>query len=245
MQKLFFISLLLLVFSCSKDDDAVPTENLLLLKQIEKSGVVVGTFEYYPDNKLKQGKYYLDDGSFWSKSVIEYNDDVVLVSSYDSNDELTGTAHYIEEDDKTVKLERFGPSNELLYYILYGFSSGDCGHTSFEFYDSNGLLTKSEKDYLDANCSSIEKIFTDDVHTSTIEFTRDGKNAYSRSIQFDLIREEELGNLTKAEITYNSMEYSPLGSITSTFEYNSDNYPISETRTLLDGSITDYVYEYY
>ena len=253
MKNLPYLLLICLAFACSKDnsDDTndpppVVNQNKLLLKDVVEDGVIASSYEYYQDDKVKTRMIY-NNGDLFRTDDYEYTADTTFRMAYDSDDVLYQIVKFFSVSDNVSRVETYDENSELMNYRVYTFSNHVCGFTGLEYFDdADNLICEKTFVYGEDNCSATSNSLNISGEVLSMEeWTRDGKNQNLQSTLLDFFRAESLGNTTEYKrwdennILIESLSYE------STFEYNSDDYPVSEFRTYTDGTEKNYTYTYY
>jgi hypothetical protein len=129
--------------------------------------------------------------------------------------------------------------------------NSNCGPTEATSLFPNGLIAYSQTwEYNEENCSMNTTTLTpDNTLVGKAEASKaDGNNPYHYGFDYFI----EFPNSNYKSVTNYSVFLDPTGetitnssSFTSEFQFNDDNYPISETRTYLNGNIEEFTFEYY
>jgi len=246
MKKIYLICISIIILSCSSDDsnDTILPEELFI-KQINENGLVSRKYTY--QNNLISSREFYESGALWRKEFFEYTNDTVFIRSYNSSNELTQTRKYYTVTGNTSRRDRYNANNEFVNYRTYYFSDNTCGFVSIDFHDDDDTLTSTSTfNYTDSNCS-MESTRYDSANEiiSKEEWTRDDKNLFNKNELLDFFRGDNLGNtiIYHRWDSQNNMELEH--SYESSFEYNNSNYPISENREYLNGTLKEITYEYY
>lgn len=242
MKKYIILFGVLLFFSCFIDEnDIEKTSDVQLLRSVSLNGEVLYNFEYFPDSKIK-AQVTLNGGAISAFTSFEYKNDTVYKKTsgfYTSNQK----SYLISSN--TLKILDYDNDDNLLFYYLNTYSTG-CGLTKTEIYTQySQLYTITEYDYFDSNCSynSTRELFNGEVKNN-YAITKDDKNNYRTS----------LNAWPNFEKKHNIIEYRQwdendnlllANSYNSTYVYDSNNYPIKETRVSLSGETKVFTYDYY
>ena len=253
MKKIFTLGALalFLMTSCSSDDSSDPvdnsdngTETLLLKKTIEtdEEGNELTTYFNYDGNKLTNvtdsegGEMifhylngflviieYFEDGTITQRDYFSYNANDKLATSIilDLDENWANKMIYTHNSDGTVSIEDY---------------TGDV--TEQTNLHGNGVVTYS-------NNNIVNYTFTSTGGNSvTWDYTFDSKNNPLKNMSafdtFNLAYQEGGQNNT---LSYTNEAYGE--SETTVYTYNSDNYPVTSTKTDGNGdvTVTQYFYE--
>jgi len=247
MKYLIFAVLSSFILSCSSNDDSSQEldENQLFIKQVNEDGLPLIKYTY-TNNRISSKEYY-DLGQLYRTDNYEYSNDMVIVSYFSAQDELTSIRKYFSVSNDISRRDACNENGELINYRVYSFSNNTCGFVSIDFYNDNDQLnSRNIFQYVDENCSMESTRFnSSDQVLSKEQWIRDDKNFHNEKGLLDFFRHENLGN-TLTYTKWNSNDVVDIEfSYESSFEYNSLNYPISEQRTYLNGSSKEITYEYY
>lgn len=246
-----FISFVLL--SCSNenvDNTTLDVDNTLdieelSLKQVNVNGLVSKKYSY--QNNLIASIEYYDSGELNSKEIYEYSNDTIFRGSYDSLNEFILDKKYYSVTEDMSKIDSYNSENEISSSLTYNFNNNSCGYVSLESYSNrSGFRSKRIREYVDSNCNIEDTVFNSDNEVLYKQhFTFDDKNRFDKSVFSYFFKSSNYGNT----ITYTY--YDDLNvidtelSYKSSFEYNDHNYPISESREYLDGTLEEFTFEYY
>jgi hypothetical protein len=237
--KRIVLSLLIgfLVFSCSSDKSSgEPKTETLYLSQIYKDGVLERTYSYYGDNKLKEESVYNSNGNIKIYNYTYSNGKVTY--TFEDGKNIT------YETNNTVRSDSFDKDGNLTSFRVYSNLDSGCGYSLIEWFTATGELRFYHKrEVIDENCSK-DGIAYNSKNEITATYTNiyDGKK-FNREFKGSFLsKNENVGNRkeyyqydTTGNLTYSSK---------STFTYNDDGYPTSETRVDSNGNTTDYTYGY-
>lgn len=249
MKKLLLGLPLSLLFACSAEETTPPDPNTvetpapLLIKSIKEDGVVIRTYEYDEENRLKEYVYY------WPEDVVDF------VNTYDYEEEVTTITGWVEgefynrkkqywQDSSTIREDIYF-SDDLARYILYKYSDETCGYTSKEIHSlDNATPDITQRTYQDENCSwRSVNAYEGKVMIDATYILDDKKNFDEAAVVFPFFHSN--GNTNKYTQRRNDGSVIEAWSYTSAFEYNVQGYPVSEIRSYLNGKTVEYSYEYH
>jgi hypothetical protein len=251
MKKLFFCICLVILQSCSNDDNSTDS-NMLLVKKavsIEANGENGLTFDYsYIGNKIttievsngqslkfyytgnlitKTEKYLYNDTELSNEIIYQYDDNERLVSeeSKDFLNSVLETREYSYESNGTVS------------YLFYAGEIGSVtvlAKTGTYFFNANNEVIKLE----DISVGSNEMI--------TTNFTYDTNNSIFKNVLgwnkiFSTVYDGKTNNILTAT-TINADDIVIYG-YTNQYSYNNAGYPVALT-TLIDGNAATVNYFY-
>jgi len=255
--QLLLLLVSLLILSCSKDDETSEDSTATLkLKKVYRNGEIYDEYEYN-NNKISKSTYYsgsIDEegnNEVWRVNYYEYVNDVVIRNSYDSDNILIYTRKYYRTTDNTqIRRDDYDTSGALYSYAIYNGYNNSCSHTSIEYFSNDDTLTSRDNiEYTDSNCSYSVTTYTNNnlVDYQQTYIKDDKVSAYKSTViePFALNSSKIIGNTISRTFKDSNNQTNNSNSYTSDYEYNEDNYPISETRTYLDGDIVEFTYEYY
>ena len=236
----------LVFLSCSKDNNVTPAStNKLLLKKYFKNGHLRTEYKYNENDRLESSIFYspLDGETILSFHYYEYNGDTVFSFFHNQNNELVSKGKLVF-NEQSGKEEKFNTDNQLTEYLVLENNIDPCGYSKIDFYDADDSLKITYNyEYIDSNCSENENHVLPGNHLIGIRTSvKDGgKNAFESTYLSERYKYNS-GNSLQSILLISGSIFDP-ESYNSTFEYNSDNYPVSENRIYMDG--IDYEYEYY
>jgi len=248
-----FIFLLLFVsMACNNDDQlsepidpSPPLGEILLLKEVKKNGFLESEYEYFDDDKISKIKSYYNN-SLAQVADYSYALDTTIIIYSQPNDTLTSKRiYFLLENTTTIQLDKYfnGIHGETRHYKNFDLS---CPQDSIIYFNYQGDRTYEVcLNYLDENCSYEIDYGCNGVAHSHI---KDNSKAYNQSAiteTFSLISDKrELKNTIKYT-RQSSGGINESKSYDSVFEFNEKDFPISETRTFLNGVVEVFEYTYY
>lgn len=245
-----FVIFILIAFSCDLEENENPViviPESLQIREVTRNGIVKSDYAYDDDDKIVTVRFYDNTGVFSSKSDYDFLAEKTVVKSFDKNQDPLLTSEYYEVDPLITRQDRFDAQGNLLNYFLYHYESANsCIYFKREeFSESDELISNLKYTFLDDNCS-FESIKTNENGSliSTIRFIHDGKKRFNNAAANPKLP-ISAGNIMEYSYADADGEVLPSSSYTSTFEYNASNYPIKETRFLLDGEIEEYLFSYF
>lgn len=247
--QIFVLSLI--IMSCSSSDDSNSNDNgneqeeiLLLIKNISKNGILITSFDYYDNDKLKTKFSYSGINPITSQYT--YTNTNTILQIYNESGELFSSQELYSINDESSRIDHYNSNIDLTSYRIYTFSNNSCGFDSIDLFDqSNNLVTEHMYTYFDDNCSA--DVIINNVNTGKfrIEYTMDNKQYAEVSSRLPFFKRDINHNTKSLRFWFSNDQLNNDASYDSDFEYNNDNYPITETRTYLSGLIEEYTYEYY
>lgn len=244
MKAIFYLFIGLILLSCSKNDTGTSGQKQLLLKKYYYDGRLETEYEYYEDNRLKSEIHFkADETTILALIIYEYSGDTIWYSYYDESNELISTTKMVLNRE-LLRREWYDNENQLAGYWVYINNYDPCGFSGVDYYYAGDSLSgRSVNEYFDSNCSVKQYEYNSENQLKSVnESIMDGKNNCFKSTA--VFRSYKNGNITE-RISRTPYAINKGGTYNSTFEYNSDNYPISETRVFLYGLVVNYEFEYY
>lgn len=195
------------------------------------------------DNRLKSENYFKSDETILAIIIYEYSGDTIWHSYYDDDNELVSSWKTVYNRE-LLKREWYNDENQLTGYWVYINNNDPCGFSEKKYYDANDNLTQRfVYEYIDSNCNVKASEYNSENQLKYVnESIMDGKNNCFKSTSVYKISKN--GNITE-RISRDPWAINNYSSYNSTFEYNSDNYPVSETRVFNYGLVVNYEFEYY
>lgn len=263
MKKIFAMAAiaLFIMTSCSNDSSSSNNNNnntdAVLLKKIvdtDEDGTYTSTFTY---NGTKLNRIDNSDGSY---EVYSYTDEglggltydlILSVKSYDSDNEVTEEVSYLYNTENKLAQATwlyYGGSNLEAQTIKYTHNSDNT--ITWEDYGATSHVIESGKIYQNKFETNAAAFDPWPAHINTSTYTYDGKNNPWKNITgYDKIyfagTEEGLTwsqNIT-SEVYSNTLGVNQNYS-TTTYTYNSDNYPVTSEENESGYVInTQYFYE--
>lgn len=242
---LFFI--VFLIMACNEDEPAAYVPQDLLLKKIMRNGQVKQECEYYSDDRIKKIIRYEDNGDLWFSEDITYNGDTTITKTFGiGNVPWYNYKNYWINANRSTKIA-YNENNELVFYNIYDYTGTECSYYLQVSYDNNDVVRyRYEVDFSQGCDSYIKQTFPNSMDSIEYNYERDDKPYYGKSTMTNthFQGQNNWTNTTKAERFDNEI-LDESRSFTSTFTYNQDNYPVTEQRTFVDGTVDNYTYEYY
>jgi len=246
IKKLLIVILTFGVFSCGSDDtdDIDNTQSGLLTKQVLKNGIISHHFIYDTNNRLSLWEIYDSVGELTQSRTYTYSGDTVLIA-IDRVLDFSYNSKYYSDVNGNVLSEDYTNDSELLGYLKFSVFDSECGAQMLENYTADNTLAISQTtDYTDSNCSTT--VTTRNVATNdtiwTSQTIKDDKFYSESSRILDIFGISTPRNIISFSKMQNGSEVLAWESV---YQYNSSDYPVSETRTLSDGSVEEYTFEYY
>jgi len=237
----FFLSLLFILFlSCNRNLDTPVNSNpdtALLLSKVFADGMLVNEYLYDSNNNLIELKTFREDSLIQTESYV-YNDDNRLsnryhdgfIDTYSYNKEglLIGLSSYYEATDKTWEETYTYDSQKKIEVGKKYFNGEKIGSISYK-YDKNGN-TIERKEYYNSS----------EFLASEYRFSFDSKiSPFAPNFPLDMVQHN---NIIEYYYYQAIMSYPP-PQYESTFEYNSEDLPIKETR-MYQNRGNPVIYEY-
>jgi hypothetical protein len=250
---ILFLSIFLFFSSCSSDDSDTqngmmedPIEELVLLKNIKKDNQIIESYIYNSENKIEEASGTFFGGA--TRFVATYESDNRTLTYYDDNDQVKKIEVYYNRTGNTVRIEDINvDTNELIFYGLYTLNSSDCNVEKLEFKTPDDIAYyTSAFSYTDSNCSfQRENSYNVPQDPARIVVKSDDKNYYRKSVYATTYTTIYSRNTLESTLYDRDNEIMNNLSYTSAYLYNEDDYPVSEIRTFLNGTVENYTYEYY
>ena len=123
----------------------------------------------------------------------------------------------------------------------------DCNVEKLEFKTPDDIAYyTSAFSYTDSNCSfQRENSYNVPQDPARIVVKSDDKNYYRKSVYATTYTTIYSRNTLESTLYDRDNEIMNNLSYTSAYVYNEDDYPVSEIRTFLNGTVENYTYEYY
>jgi hypothetical protein len=239
---LFVISFLMLQSCSSGDDNPVDTSNQgLLVKQILVDGGSTYTFTY---NGNKLSKLSTIDSEQVYSTFYYTNELVTQMKTYDSDNDLDYITDFYYSDNNLIKTTYTSSTGKLEFQEDYvNNPNGMVVYTSIDYMQGTPIKSAPIKYYYtNGNLVKIEE-----SSSKITNYTFDSKNSPWRNItgalKINLVF-EDIFNTNNPLIENNSLSMN-LPSINYSYEYNSQDYPISSIAKYSQGSPTTVHYSYY
>lgn len=230
LKKIFALVLVAIVaVSCSKDDASEPqTHTNLLLKTLDSDDGLMSTYTYDSSNRLSNYKLNGNASNAPRDYNFAYNADGTLNVVTEATGGAIVVKCFYDADKKVIRKE--GRNGIDIYTYTYSgsvvtenytFTINNSGFRQLYTYDGNGNITEI-KSYTTTAADPVG------TYSGNVLYTYDNKNNSNSSIPAAYRFPTSVNNIK----TY---QYSGGGIGSSTYEYNSDNYPVkridSYTRT--------------
>lgn len=252
MKKLFVTPFLVLIFSCSTDDDQAPTLNLSenLIEQID----VV----YANNISFSKNYYYVNGNELASVTSLNGNEEYTYKNGYITKIKYTSATGSIDERFFTYDTNGKLIEEVKLYYlnsvgerIVFSYPNETTVTTSR--YGGN-LTTQNTLQATGVyklesgsfNILNFTETTVTNPQTRILTYTYDNKKSVTHGIQDNMKGFEYLFSGENNVSGYNfSLNNQDIYTYTSTFIYNNDIYPKSENQTDQNGNINQYSFYYY
>lgn len=248
MRKLFILIALSTLISCNPDDelDSLDVDNLLLLKEVYLNNVLIGSYKYYEDDKVKTITPHRADGALTNTLEVTYQNDSTKVNYLDLQGENNGMDKYFRVDSSTIRKDRISKNGNLTAYELFKQENEKCDHERWELFEiiQNQSATKTII-YSEINCNYVEnQRMNNQPFYKLNEVILDDKHAANKStIIYPLSK--SIGNVLKFTQYLQDGSVDENQSYSSTIVYNEQDYPTSEVRGFLDGVVLEYNFVYH
>lgn len=261
MKKLFLLlPVFILLFASCQDKEAVipieETEVECRLLSIKTDGILKYKYEYDELQRPSLVKVY-EQGEFNTQITYVYdNDDKIIRATYaDDKGKTLYHFNYIrnsKDNGKTDINELVDVANgkELLAFTrIFSYNlNSNCGASESKRYDKDGTLNeRREKEYLDDNCSFIEKKYLTDPRSGQIKLNSISTNIYDDKKHYFESIERHYSNFTSHNLLkreYESLILNRIYSSTYEYSYNEYNYPDRAIITDENGTIEIETYQY-
>lgn len=216
-KSIFLLLIFFTLFSCSKDDDNIIKDDSVLVKRIETSdGSFYTTFTYEGNMLVKissSNGYY---------QIYTYTGDLIThVDMYNSANMSRGSEDLEYFNNKLYTIKKYGPDGKITGKAEFTYNSDEsiitCGAT--KYYLLNGNIVKIEESL-----------------TNYCSYTYDNKNNPFKNIMGiksmnSFYDSEFIGNANNVLTITNPyfINHDETTQIQYTYEYNSQDYPISQT----------------
>lgn len=244
--QLLFLSLLTFSIGCGKGDNPLISEGTVL-KEVYRNGALNASYVYNSDGLIQRNEFYKDDGTIGQVRTFQYMGDTVITHFIDnfgsSTVEINQMAYELENSD--IRVDQFR-SGSLSSYTLYVFDEGCI--ISANIYRADGDLSVEETHTIVGDHCSRETtlVFQSFNHQINYRDYRDGKQRYDMSASPLFLARINPHNTVNFEFLDDEGNIDPRLSYSSTFIYNSFNFPAIETRIEEDANRPDvirYVYD--
>ncbi len=205
---------------------------------------------YNNDALVSSVSIYSVNNGLVDSTVFEYINDTI--KTYDAlNPSPDNYINTIKLSKDSIKQERFSnwASNE--YYVIHSGFDPICGYEKRVRFDtqSNAQTTSYEIEYTGENCSFIERRYENSSINNepfeTIEREGDGHPYAYSTAQNPHLQVVQKGNTIRLVVMDEFLQIQEQFSYEATFVYDSDGYPINESRNFFDGTSMDLVYTYH
>lgn len=236
-----FLALVIVFFSCSKDDNGDTINNdTILVKRITYSDGYNDVIISYEGTKIiKMGP--VEGGTTYV--YFTYEGDLITKIGYSDDDNVTATEFhsYIYSNNKLVQVKVFY-NDELQVVSDYTYNSDGTIEIQETGYNGNSNSSRY-KNYFDGAGNLIKKEqFDNNTLTSTTNYTYDSKNNPFKNVTGYGVTGASANNLISASIQGSGG--SATTSQSNTYEYDSKDFPTSCSSTRSGRNyITNYFYE--
>lgn len=213
------------------------------IKNESHNGQLLFTYEYLENGNI---------ASIISSQIsytFEYRTDTIIKHYMNHINNQEGFTEYSLLNDKSVKSQSYYDGTIDLEYNLYSNFNEACGYETQEFINgiNNQVISTGTKTFTDSFCSfSHEIVFNADNSTfMIIEVINDDGNYYGASSLLPFFGNVQYGNIVSFTQKDGDGEIDLNNSYSAEFIYDDNNFPTSEVRTSLAGSVTNITYEYY
>ncbi len=252
MKQISYLLIVLFILSCSKNDEAEsivpdPLELTNLLRTVTLNNLVFQEHNY-TDDRIVMSKFYTN-GMLMEKYTYDYVGDTILLRMFDNSNTLEEThkLYYVNEN-LSKKAVYLGENEEFAYFLNYIYDSIDCGVIRVDYTSMFGLaIYYFETNYTDQNCSNIRTTYNSEnvFQSKIIKLNNDKNSPYSSVSLLDFSRKDMLNCIADRKNYTINNELIITESYTSSFEYNSLNYPTKESRVYMDGEEMTFEFSYY
>lgn len=223
--KIFGMMLVIVLVSCSNDDDNVKTQPIthenLLLKTTDEDGLV-NTYTYDSDNKLVNYKLngnaynpsrdynfiYNENGTL-NKVIQAVGGAVINEYFYDSNKKL------IKQIANKVNIYEYAYEGNVLSVNLKNTSTNSRSRESYTYNEKGNII--EVKSY-----SQITDVNPEGTYSGVVNYTYDNKKRSSSSLPIAFLFPASVNNIV-------TTQYNGGAVYTSKYEYNTDDFPIKRT----------------
>lgn len=213
------------------------------LSSIAKNGVTTHRYSYNTDGSLQSLQKFFDDGSlFYTEAYVFTPLTVTRTRTFASNGAVRRYEYYNESPTRTRR-DYYGESGTVEQYRLYFHGTNGCWVDKTEDYQNNTLVSLSNYTYDPITCAAGYMSYTNGDLTSIYTSQRDGKSYYAQSTLLNILQYNTISNRTAATYVRDG-EVDTDSSFNSVYTYNDADYPITEVRTYLDGTVDLYTYTY-
>lgn len=240
MKKIILMFGLLLLFSCSNNESVndVSTSGVVLVKKIVYSDGEENTFSY---EGTKLTKINIFGGEYLN---ITYSGDLIIKTEWFTANNTPGEKEeFIYSLNKISHIKFYSSPNKLESIENYSYSSDGTITIAESYYNSLNILTNSDprKNYYDTAGNKIKTEFLQNNKVvSTLNYAYDTKNSPFKNITgvyVLFLNNDGVGSII------NNLTNGPNGF--KSYQYNSQNYPVSAIETQpVDGSTVTAAYFY-
>lgn len=213
------------------------------ISSVTKNGTTVNSYSYNVDGSLQSIQRYHDDGDLFYTDVYAFTP---LTATRIRTFLSSGTVHRYEfynEAPERTRRDFYGSSGQLEQYRLYFHGSNGCWVDRFENYQNGSLHYLTNYTYSGSSCDITWNKYDQGELTTTFTSSKDGKRYWGESILFNILQYKNTSNFTSVTYVRNG-EVDTDSSYNSVFTYGEGDYPASEIRTFLNGSVDLYIYTY-
>ncbi|MEO0473645.1 MAG: hypothetical protein AAF206_28800 [Bacteroidota bacterium] len=240
-----FPYLLLLVLgsiSCQPIDMGEERQQLpgKLLRSIEQDGEAFSTYTYFPDGRLQS--YTINTTTF----AYRYAGDSMQLETMNQDGSLRLTEKYYPSSNNVVRKDQYNAQGDLREYWHYFFNDFECFFVGIGKYRPNGELYEAiviERDLNDCSYTATTKDSNGETQNSEA-ITRGDGNDPLQVVLLDFLGFDQV--LLNGSYTFSDAagEIDESRSYTAEFTFNTDNYPVWERRTFLNGEVQILNYYY-
>lgn len=224
-------------------DELILTNQRKFISTISKNGRIVSSYSYNSDGSLESLQRYRDNGDLFYSVAYSFTPlTATSIRTFASSGTIHRYEYYNEAPDRTRR-DFYGSGGTLDQYRLYFHDSNDCWIERSEDYENNTLTTLTNYKYTGDHCNLEYSQFSQGVLTMTYTSQRDGKRFYGESTLFNILQYQNISNTTSA-MYFKNGQVDADASYNSEFTYGEGDYPISEIRTYIDGTVDLYTYSY-
>lgn len=205
----------LLLQSCSSDDNNNSAFIGVKLNRVEFSSGQINTFNY-DGNKIF--KIYKSSGGYDKYS---YQGNLIkLIESFNSSNNLVNTTEHFYNNNKLIRTKEYNPDNSFFGDKNYIYNGDNTINLNEVIYNNGNLIEdRTIKLYINSQGNIYKKHYLTDGYITNILY--DSKNSPFKNITGYCNMIFEFNNVIQSSDNYSTINYS--------YQYNSENYPISKT----------------
>jgi len=224
-------------------DELITENQRKFIVSVSKNGSIKNAYTYNPDGSLQTTQIYDNNGNLFYTEVHTYTPlTATRVRTYPSSGNVARYEYYNEAPDRTRR-DYYGYSGQLEQYSLHFHSNNGCWADRVENYQNNTLQSLINYTYSGSTCDVTWNSYIQGELTTTYTSQKDGKRYWGESTLLNILQYQKVSNPTSTTYVRNG-EVDTDSSFSSTYTYDEGDYPLTEIRTYIDGTVDLYTYTY-